>query len=388
MLHQVDHANYIYGHERRFEQYASGAQTWYHSDALGSMRQTADERGAILANTWYDPWGGYTGQGWGSIATFGFTGELQDENLTYLRARWYDTDDARFMSRDPFAGFPETPYSLHPYQYAYSNPALWTDPTGECVGWIWGDPTCQFIGWDRIRRGDLNYADATPWAGAGVDFTPGIGDLKGLIEVYTGCDIVTGEALGWWRWTGLIFLSELRQLRRLGYLDDFTDIGKFGEDVPLPPGARASGGGGGSSGGGGRGSGRLPTPSWLGKLRRGSDGFLRPDKLLRANDKNHAEQLAGQYTGVTPSKLSDKIPVPGTRRNVVPDLVGQDFLGEVKFITKQLSTKGQQKDTAIVAGVRGVPYYIFTTEGTRIQKGLKKLIEETGGEIIYLFEHP
>jgi hypothetical protein len=30
-------------------------------------------------------------------------------------------------------------------------------------------------------------------------------------------------------------LSELRQLRRLGYLDDFTDIGKFGEDVPLPP---------------------------------------------------------------------------------------------------------------------------------------------------------
>jgi hypothetical protein len=30
-------------------------------------------------------------------------------------------------------------------------------------------------------------------------------------------------------------LSELRQLRRLGYLDDFTDIGKFGEDVSLPP---------------------------------------------------------------------------------------------------------------------------------------------------------
>ncbi|MCG8351219.1 MAG: hypothetical protein MI924_25895, partial [Chloroflexales bacterium] len=26
--------------------------------------------------------------------------------------------------------FPETPYSLHPYQYGYSNPALWTDPTG------------------------------------------------------------------------------------------------------------------------------------------------------------------------------------------------------------------------------------------------------------------
>ena len=65
--------------------------------------------------------------------------------------------------------------------------------------------------------------------------TPGIGDLKGLIEVYTGCDIVTGEALGWWRWTGLIVLSELRHLRRLGYLDDVTEIGRFGEEAPLPP---------------------------------------------------------------------------------------------------------------------------------------------------------
>ncbi|NJL55945.1 hypothetical protein HC928_12700, partial [bacterium] len=36
-----------------------------------------------------------------------------------------------FLSRDPFEGFPDMPYSQHPYQYAYSNPALWTDPSGE-----------------------------------------------------------------------------------------------------------------------------------------------------------------------------------------------------------------------------------------------------------------
>ncbi|MCG8352218.1 MAG: hypothetical protein MI924_31015, partial [Chloroflexales bacterium] len=35
--------------------------------------------------------------------------------------------------------------------------------------------------------------------------------------------------------------------------DDFTEIGRFGEEVPLPPGARAAGGGGGR-GGGGKGS--------------------------------------------------------------------------------------------------------------------------------------
>jgi hypothetical protein len=53
----------------------------------------------------------------------------------YLRARWYDLTSGTFLTRDPFAGFPRQPYSLHPYQYAYSNPLRYTDPSGEC-------PTC------------------------------------------------------------------------------------------------------------------------------------------------------------------------------------------------------------------------------------------------------
>jgi predicted nucleic acid-binding protein len=83
------------------------------------------------------------------------------------------------------------------------------------VGWVWRDPTCQFIGRDRILRGDLEWAEAIPWAGAGVDFSPVGGDLKGFIEVFTGRDLVTGEDLGAWRWAGLVFLSELRHLRHL-----------------------------------------------------------------------------------------------------------------------------------------------------------------------------
>jgi len=37
----------------------------------------------------------------------------------------------RRASKDPFAGLPRQPSSLHPYQYAYSNPLRWTDPSGE-----------------------------------------------------------------------------------------------------------------------------------------------------------------------------------------------------------------------------------------------------------------
>ncbi|NJM09232.1 hypothetical protein HC891_28050 [Candidatus Gracilibacteria bacterium] len=72
-----------------------------------------------------------------------------------------------------------------------------------------------------MRRGDLEYQDGVPWAGAAVDVTPIIGDAKGLIEVFTGCDLVTGEDLGWWRWAGLVGLSELRHLRHV-------------DDVPSP----------------------------------------------------------------------------------------------------------------------------------------------------------
>lgn len=67
-----------------------------------------------------------------------------------------------------------------------------------------------------------------------MDVTPGVGDIKGLLEVFTGCDVVTGENLGAWRWAGLIFLSEARQLRRLGDGDVVIDLGRHGDNVALP----------------------------------------------------------------------------------------------------------------------------------------------------------
>jgi RHS repeat-associated protein len=69
---------------------------------------------------------------------FGFIGKPHHDDLVYLRARWYAPGQGRFVSKDPFAGFPEMPYSLHAYQYAYSNPVMWTDPTG-----MYGDRSCK-----------------------------------------------------------------------------------------------------------------------------------------------------------------------------------------------------------------------------------------------------
>ncbi len=117
-------ANYLYGHDRLR---ALGGP-WYVGDALGSVRQTLDDAGGVVGSVQYDPWGVPTA---GTPQPFGFTGELHSAGQVYLRARWYAPGQGRFVSEDPFAGFPEIPYSLHAYQYGYSNPVRWTDPTGE-----------------------------------------------------------------------------------------------------------------------------------------------------------------------------------------------------------------------------------------------------------------
>jgi RHS repeat-associated protein len=118
---------YLYGLDRLAAQ-SGGANTWYVADALGSVRRTVSEAGVPQGVISYDPWGTVES---GTVPTFGFTGELQPGGDVYLRARWYHAGSGRFGSRDPFAGAAETPYSLHPYQYAYSAPTVWTDPSGK-----------------------------------------------------------------------------------------------------------------------------------------------------------------------------------------------------------------------------------------------------------------
>lgn len=103
------------------------------TDALGSVHGTLDNSGSLQASQQFDPWGQPTGSD--QPAPWGFTGEYQDttSTLIYLRARWYHPTYGVFLSPDPFEGWINTPYSLHDYQYAYSDPVQKTDPTGQCV---------------------------------------------------------------------------------------------------------------------------------------------------------------------------------------------------------------------------------------------------------------
>ncbi|NJL54418.1 RHS repeat-associated core domain-containing protein [bacterium] len=113
---------------------------WYLTDAIGSVRLTLDDAGQPLGghDLAYTPFG--IPQSGAQPALFGFAGEQWDADtgLVYLRARWYDPASGTFLSRDPFAGYPTIPYSQHPYQYGYSNPALYTDPSGMLAIFVHG----------------------------------------------------------------------------------------------------------------------------------------------------------------------------------------------------------------------------------------------------------
>ncbi|WP_161668727.1 RHS repeat domain-containing protein [Kallotenue papyrolyticum] len=127
--HGTQRTDYVYGHERLLALHGT-AQTWYGSDALGSVRLTLDATGAPLTALHYDPWG--TPQGSVQPPTFGFTGELQADTsgLVHLRARWYQPQYGRFTSRDPFIGYDSEPSSLHQYLYVGLDPINRVDPSG------------------------------------------------------------------------------------------------------------------------------------------------------------------------------------------------------------------------------------------------------------------
>jgi RHS repeat-associated protein len=230
-------------------QQEAGAWAYILPDHLGSARQLADAEGQISLAQSYDPFGNQLEVAGLVESGFGYTGEQADAStgLIFLRARHYDPGTGRFLTRDPFGGWQTLPYSLHPYQYGYSNPLLYVDPTGLCIkeenklagcpDWI-SDAVFDTLDWimgatappvyapasegqpgnidDLIQQAEEEEVGAAiPWMSLVVDLSPGYGDAKGFIETFTGQDLITEEELGNWKWLGLLGLSEARYLKHL-----------------------------------------------------------------------------------------------------------------------------------------------------------------------------
>ncbi|MCP4538306.1 MAG: RHS repeat-associated core domain-containing protein, partial [Chloroflexi bacterium] len=119
---------YLVGHDT-LGQSANGAWGYYLPDALGSIRQTTDDVGAVSGSREWTPFGVEVGRARGGL---GYTGEWLDSytEFNYLRARWYAPQTARLSSPDPIGPNFSQPQSINRYTYVQGNPLKFTDPLG------------------------------------------------------------------------------------------------------------------------------------------------------------------------------------------------------------------------------------------------------------------
>jgi RHS repeat-associated protein len=108
---------------------------YYHFDGLGSTRLLTSDTGTVTDTYSYDAFGNLINHTGTTENPFLFTGQQYDSNIGfyYLRARYYQQNNGRFMAIDPFAGDPYSPMSLHKYLYANADPVNKVDLSGEFV---------------------------------------------------------------------------------------------------------------------------------------------------------------------------------------------------------------------------------------------------------------
>jgi len=126
--------SYVYGDDL-ISQNRGGSSSYYHYDGQMSTRKLTSVDETITDSYVYDAFGIVIDRTGTTENNYLYTGEQYDPNVGfyYLRARYYNPENGRFMSHDPLWGNPFEPMSLHKYVYANANPISFMDPSGEIV---------------------------------------------------------------------------------------------------------------------------------------------------------------------------------------------------------------------------------------------------------------
>jgi RHS repeat-associated protein len=145
----------------------TGGVDYLVTDHQGSVEAKIDAGGSVVSTLRaYKPYG--QSRTTDTFATQrGWIGQVQDtgNNLSYLNARYYDPNIARFISPDPIYNQAQ-PKSINPYTYAWGNPITGSDPSG-----LFADCECGF----PIGTPDLTPPRPTPPCGCGGADTRGGG---------------------------------------------------------------------------------------------------------------------------------------------------------------------------------------------------------------------
>ncbi|MBE9918399.1 hypothetical protein G8C92_30860 [Paenibacillus donghaensis] len=119
---------------------ATGKNYFYLYNGHGDVVQIIDPTGQVVNKYQYDEWGNILSEQEQIQNSFKYAGEILDEETGYyyLRARYYDPMDGRFISKDTHEGDITNPLSMNLYTYVHNNPLIYVDPTGHRVWLIHG----------------------------------------------------------------------------------------------------------------------------------------------------------------------------------------------------------------------------------------------------------
>jgi RHS repeat-associated protein len=127
-----------------------------HADALGSVRMVTGDAGDVVAQFEYGAWGELLDGSFDSVPggmPFGFVGGLgvrTDEltGLMYMRARHYDSELARFISRDPLG----ITAGANLYAYCDNDPINWVDPSGLASKVVLHVRRGSAVDWEKLKK--------------------------------------------------------------------------------------------------------------------------------------------------------------------------------------------------------------------------------------------
>ena len=178
--------------------------SYYHTDAIGSVRAITDAAGATVIRHDYGAFGEDTQPLTGDPQRFGGMQLDPESALNYAGARYYRVSWGRFTQVDPLGGSLTNPQRWNGYAYALNNPLRYVDPLGMSYHvCTWGDfgAGCGDVDWDDDFWRDLSAsssyytrADGNYWHGSiycGENLS-----LCGIWDWYCGVDCSRGPTTG------------------------------------------------------------------------------------------------------------------------------------------------------------------------------------------------
>ncbi len=153
---------YIRGNNLIFADKGDGTdKTYYVMNPHGDVVQLLNEAGKVIKSYHYDAFGNEENIDKKDTNPYRYSGEYYDKetDTIYLRARYYDPELGRFLSRDTYTGEEDDPLSLHLYTYCANDGVNNVDPSGHVVETLV----------DIVSLGDSMYTFALrpSWANAG-----------------------------------------------------------------------------------------------------------------------------------------------------------------------------------------------------------------------------